>query len=147
LQDKKRQKAKPLNMAFHLTPNRRCIKVPEDIQTIGIYAFIVGVILAIIAGLAGGAVAEYIGAITLILVILGLIVGFLNVKDKMVFNFLIAAIALMVVGSANLTTIDTIITPLGTILQAIINFITIFVAPAALVVALKAIYGLAKGPM
>lgn len=121
--------------------------MPEDLQTIGIYAFIVGVILAIIAGLAGGAVAEYVGAITLILVILGLIVGFLNIKDKMVFNFLIAAIALMVVGSANLSTIDTIVVGLGGIMQTVINFITIFVAPAALVVALKAIYGLAKGPM
>ena len=119
----------------------------QDLQTIGIYAFIVGVILAIVAGVAGGAIVEYIGAITLLLVVLGLIVGFLNIKDKMVFNFLIAAIALMVVGSANLTTIDTIITPLGTILQAVINFITIFVAPAALVVALKAIYSMAKGPM
>jgi hypothetical protein len=134
-------------MAFPLTAVRRCVKVPEDLQTIGIYAFIVGVILAIIAGLAGGAVVEYVGAITLILVILGVIVGFLNIKDKMVFNFLIAAIALMVVGTANLSTIDTIVVGLGGIMQTVINFITIFVAPAALVVALKAIYGLAKGPM
>ena len=121
--------------------------MPDELQTVGIYAFIIGVVIAIIAGLAGGAVAEYQGPITLILVILGLIVGFLNIKDKMVFNFLIAAIALMTVGSAQLSTIDTIVIGLGSILQAIISFVTVFVAPAALVVSLKAIYGLAKGPM
>lgn len=121
--------------------------MPEELQTIGIYAFIIGIVIAIVAGLAGGAIAAYTGPITLVLVILGLIVGFLNIKDKNISGFLIAAIALMVVGSANLATIDTIVAGLGTVLQAVISFIAVFVAPAALVVSLKAIYNMAKGPM
>jgi hypothetical protein len=115
-------------------------------EKIGSWAFILGVIIAIIAGLAGGAVVAYTGTITLILVILGLIVGFLNIGEKDTGAFLVAAIALMVIGTANLATIDTIIPSLGTVIQAVVRYIAIFVAPAALVVALKAIYNLASKP-
>ncbi len=116
-----------------------------ELQTIGIYAFLLGIVIAIIAGLLHGMIATYAGAVTLLLVVLGLIVGFLNIKDKEISNFLIGAIALMVVGSANLAVIDEIVAGLGTVLQAIINYILVFVAPAALIVALKRVYMLAKG--
>ncbi|MBM3303598.1 MAG: hypothetical protein FJY76_00745, partial [Candidatus Aenigmarchaeota archaeon] len=64
-------------------------------QKVGGWAFILGVVIAILAGLASTFAAMYSGYVLLVLVILGLIVGFLNIKDKEVVNFLIVAIALM----------------------------------------------------
>ncbi|RLI98400.1 MAG: hypothetical protein DRO99_00840 [Candidatus Aenigmatarchaeota archaeon] len=111
-------------------------------QKVGGWAFILGVLVAIIAGLAAGAVAMYAGWITLLLVVLGLVVGLLNVGDKDVQGFLIAAIALMAVGTANLAAIPYV----GIYLASIVQNVAAFVAPAALVVALKEVYNIARKP-
>lgn len=116
-----------------------------NLQQIGGWAFILGVIIAIIAGIASTQVAGYAQWILLVLVILGLVVGFLNIKDKEVTGFLIAAIALIAVGTATqLTVIDKAIPTLGTILNVIVTNIAVFVTPAALVVALKEVYNIAS---
>jgi hypothetical protein len=111
-------------------------------QKIGSWAFIIGVILAILGGVFSSAMAEYAATITLVLVILGLIVGFLNIGDKEVTPFLIAAIALMLVKSAELEAIPEV----GSYLVSIVNNIAAFVAPAALIVALIEVYRLAGTP-
>jgi hypothetical protein len=111
-------------------------------EKIGGWTFILGVVIAIIAGLAAGALdVVTAGYVTLVLVILGIIVGFLNIEDKHVTNFLIAAIALIAVGTANMSAIPYI----GVYLSAMIINVAAFVAPAALVVALKEVYDIAKG--
>jgi hypothetical protein len=116
-------------------------------ESIGKWAFILGVVIAVIAGLVGGWVAGYSPAILLVLVILGLIVGFLNIGAKEVNDFLLSAIALILVGTiAQLASIDTIIPLLGSVIQSIVSNIAAFVAPAALVVSLKAVYNLASKP-
>lgn len=121
-------------------------------EKLGSWAFIIGVIIAVITGLAMGAMdlagATWVGYVPLILVIFGIIVGFLNVGDKEVGPFLVAAIALMVTGMAGtgLLTIDQVLKPLGTILQSMFHYLVIFVAPAALIVALLDFYRLAGTP-
>ena len=110
---------------------------------IGYYAFIVGVVIALIAGLITDipVIGPYV---PLILVVLGLVVGFLNVSDKETDKFLLAAIALVLVGaiSADLGQIPFV----GNYLGSIVSQIAVFVAPAALVVAIKAIWDMGKTP-
>ena len=110
-----------------------------DFEKLGEWVFILGVVIAIISGLVYQAMdatsAQYI---TVVLVVLGLVVGFLNIRDKEIFNFLIAVIAIVAVGSANLGELPLI----GSYLRYMVLNIAAFVAPAALVVALKAIYNL-----
>jgi len=115
-------------------------------QKVGSWAFILGVVISIIVGLVAGSVAAYAGIILLILVILGLLVGFLNVGDKETQPFLIAAIVLIVIGTTSLLPLNTLYDGLGTILTTMIQNIAVFVAPAALIVALKTVYNLAKTP-
>ncbi len=117
-------------------------------QKIGGWAFMIGAILAILLGLIAGFAPGMVDAtlqawLMLVLVILGLIVGFLNVGDREIQHFLVASIALLVVGAANLTVIDFAVAPLGTALDQVIRFLVVFVAPAALIVALKSIKDLA----
>lgn len=106
-------------------------------KTVGKWAFIVGVIVAIVAGLIPTLPAA---GVTWVLLVLGLVVGFLNVGDKESSPFLIATIALMTVGAAGLAAVPTI----GAFIGAILGNIVAFVAPAALVVSLKAVYNLAS---
>jgi len=119
-------------------------------QKIGSYAFLIGVIIAVIAGLvsvyAESLMAGTVGIITLVLVILGLIVGFLNIKDKHITDFLIAAIAVAMVGgtAGGLIGINQVVPTLGTLLATIVINIVAIVGAAALVVGLKQIFALAK---
>ena len=115
-------------------------------QAIGSWAFLLGIIISILAGAAAAAAVGYPGIeyVPLILVILGLIVGLLNISDKEIKSFLIAGIALIAVGipGAALLTIPFI----GIYVVTVLNAISTFAAPAVLVVALKAFYGLSKTP-
>ncbi len=116
---------------------------------LGAWAFILGVVIAIIAGLASGAIIGYAGIVALVLVILGLAVGFINVSDKDITNFLIAAIALIAIGTTSLASLNVLFAGppgLGTVLTTMLQNIAIFVAPATLVVSLKAVYNLSKAP-
>ena len=107
---------------------------------VGFWAFIVGLIIAVVAGImaALGMVAGNT-AFVIVLIILGLIIGFLNITAKELLLFLVATIALIVVGN--------VFTPLGTIgkfLGYILGYIAALMAPAAVVAAIKALWSVGK---
>ena len=107
-------------------------------RNLGHLAFIAGVIVAIIAGISSSILEEHV--VTLVLVVLGVIVGFMNITTEEYTSFLVAAIVLMVAGVADVNSIPY----LGEILTAVLRNIAKFVAPAAVVVALKAVKKLAE---
>ena len=109
----------------------------------GEWAFIIGVLVAIVIGLFTSSIGENLqGWLVLLLVVLGLIVGLLNVSEKETTPFLIAAAALLITGTAGSSL--AIIPVIGGYLQDVVQNIAVFVTPAAIVVALKAIQSLAK---
>ena len=101
---------------------------------VGHWAFIIGVLLAVLAGLVP---ALQVPTVTWILVVLGLIVGFLNITARETTEFLVAVVTLMLVGSAGA------LPTLGGVVLGILANLVAFVAPAGLIVALKAVYSLA----
>ncbi len=105
---------------------------------IGHYAFFLGAILAIIAGLFAGMIDDVI--VLTLLVVLGAIVGLLNITVKEATPFLVAAVALMLAGVVNLGLIPVV----GVYLRSILTNLVVFVVPAAIIVSLKSIYTLAK---
>ena len=120
-------------------------------QKWGSYAFLIAIVIAVIAGIVGAFMPAMIGAsaagiITLILVVLGLIVGFLNIHDKHISEFLIAAIAIAIIGgtAGGLTVLDAWVPPLGTMCVQIVLNIWAIAAAAALVVGIKQLMALAK---
>ena len=109
----------------------------------GEWAFIIGVLIAIAIGVFAGNLGQNLqGWLVLLLVVLGLIVGLLNVSEKETTPFLVAAAALLITGTAGSSL--AIIPVIGGYLQDIVMNIAVFVTPAAIVVALKAIQSLAK---
>lgn len=106
-------------------------------KKVGHYSFLVAIVLAVLAGLIPALQVDWVAWA---LIILGLIVGFLNVTAKETTEFLVATIALMVVGTAGLGGLPTA----GTIVANILVYIQAIVVPASLVVALKAVYALAQ---
>ncbi len=99
----------------------------------GKYAFIVGVVLAILAGFVHNT------WIPVVLAVLGLVVGFLNITAAETRSFLLAAIGLTVAVSSirDLAWVgDWLATTLGNLV--------VFIGPALLVVALKSLFETAK---
>jgi hypothetical protein len=112
-------------------------------KKMGEWAFIVGIVIAIVISLFSSSLSSDVqGWLVLLLVVLGLIVGFLNVTAAESTPFLIAAVALLLTGTAGSTL--SIIPRVGGYLEMIVKYIAVFVTPAAIVVALKSIQSMAK---
>ena len=109
--------------------------------------YIISVILAVIMGIGitmGSAWATNEWLI-FILVVIGLVVGFYNIKVKETHHFLLGTLTLIIANTvANLTAIDTLIPKLGTFISATISNFILVAAAAAVVVSFKAVYELAK---
>lgn len=132
-------------------------------EEIAEYAFMAFVAVAIIAGLAVGymaydaadwsatSVADANAYVTLIMLILGIIVGLVSITTKEVTPFLIASIALMVARVGLGTASGDVWKPLKTIhgllyywATGILNYIVAFVAPAAVIISIRSIWTLAQ---
>jgi hypothetical protein len=104
---------------------------------VGFWALIVGLIICLVAGI----VSPQNTAITIVLIVLGVIIGFLNITSKETMLFLLATIALVVVGNAFavVTVLD-----IGKTLGGILAYITTLVAPAATIAAIKALWAVGR---
>ena len=110
---------------------------------LGEWSFVGGILVAVVVALFSSNISgEIKGWLILLLVVLGLLVGFLNITEKETTPFLVAVVALLATGTAGTTL--SLIPVIGMYLQPIVMNIAVFVTPAAIVVALKAIQSLAK---
>lgn len=100
---------------------------------IGFWAFVIGLVISIICGI----VAPADPTVILILVILGIIIGILNISAKEMVPLLLAVIALIVVGGV-FEPIN--ILGIGKLLDQILRLIAILMAPAAVIAAIKALF-------
>jgi hypothetical protein len=111
----------------------------KEVNAIGPWAFIAGIVIALLAAFVTGMDST----ILLVLTVLGLIVGVLNVGDKEVLKFLVGTIAFIVAGSS-LNPIFALIPGIGAQLSTAMSYLVTFVSPAAAVVAIKAVYEVSK---
>jgi hypothetical protein len=110
-------------------------------KQIGSLAFLVGVVLAIVAGVftAIGEIDLLSPTVTIILLVIGLIVGLFNVTAKEVSPFLMSGIVLIlasVFGAQLMAQVDVI----NSVLLALLM---IFI-PAVIIVAIKNVFSIAK---
>ncbi len=103
----------------------------------GFWAFILGLVIAVI----GGILAPQNDILIIILIVLGLIIGFLNITAKELMLFLLATIALVAVGNvfAPLSVAN-----IGKYLGNMLGYIATLMAPAAIVCAIKALWAIGR---
>ncbi|MBW2981982.1 hypothetical protein KY343_03825 [Candidatus Woesearchaeota archaeon] len=113
---------------------------------VGKYAYLVGVIIALIVGI----LASYIPAtaitwLTSIIILAGLVVGFMNVGTKEVKDFLLVSTVLVITAGLGGATVTLgAVEVVGPYLAGVLTQLMAFVIPATVVVALKAVLELAK---
>ncbi len=101
---------------------------------LGAWAFLIGVILAVIF-----AFLAYQTWVGWVLVLIGIIIGLLNITDSEVQPFLLAGVVLVIVSYFG-SSVFTGLLYLGDILS---NLLMLFV-PATIIVALKSVFTLAR---
>ena len=113
---------------------------------LGAYAFLIGVIFAILMGISQKVFdITYSNTPYAFLVILGIVIGFLNVGDRDSLTFLIASLSLVIVsgfGQSALIYVSNI--PFLSSLTAILAALLVMFVPATIIVALKVVFNLAK---
>ena len=116
-------------------------------KKIGHYSFIGGVVIAVVLGLFSvylGSIEPWLGSL---LVLLGLIVGFLNVAGKDTKEFMMVATVLTIAAYAGgASSILGQVQIIGSYLQGVFVNILAFVIPATVIVGLKEVWELGQNP-
>lgn len=120
-------------------------------NSVGAWAFLIGVILAIIIGLGTSLIpipelTRFSAQIYGILVILGIIVGFLNVTGKDSQTFMIAGAVLVIVSKFGMESVTGSLIGIGVgdaVTSTFSALLALFV-PATIIVALKVVFSIAK---
>ncbi len=120
-------------------------------NSIGAWAFLLGVVLAIVIGLSTTlisipALTAYSKQIYAILVLLGIFVGFMNVTGKDSQTFLIAGTVLVIVSKFGLESVTGTLIGIGVgdAVTSIFGALIALFAPATIIVALKTVFSIAK---
>ena len=114
----------------------------RSLQSIGSWAFLLGVVVAVISGalLPDNSTAPIV---TSFLVLLGTIVGLLNVTTDETNSFLLASVSLVLVTALGGSVVGGVVS-VGQYIRSMLDSILVFVVPATIVVALKSIFSLAE---
>ncbi|NQU98520.1 hypothetical protein HQ533_03565 [Candidatus Woesearchaeota archaeon] len=100
----------------------------------GSWAFLIGFILAILFGVMG-----VTDSIAWLLIVFGLVVGFMNVTEKETQPFLLSGTVLVIVSALGIEAMA-IVPLIGNVLNAIL----LLFIPATVIVALKSVFHMAK---
>ena len=114
----------------------------EERSKIGPWSFILGLVIAVIAALSE--------SVFWMLGVLGVVVGLLNISDREITLYLLSTLTFLVSANALSVTLTKLVSYLPYIgnwlnfIDPLLANITLFVAPGAGVVALKALYKISK---
>jgi len=113
---------------------------------VGAYAFLVGVVLAVVFGVFNKSLEQAGGLFYSALILIGLVVGFMNVGDKDSGTFLMASLSLVIVGSLGVDGLRyiTLNNYIVTSLRNVLGSLLLLFVPATIVVALKTVFAMAK---
>ena len=118
-------------------------------KALGPWVFLVGVVIAVILGLFN-IPPGYSDLILAVLIIIGILIGFLNVTKEESSGFLLAGAVLILVSSLgqNAVSVFSAVSigsiQIGAMLSGILNALLILFVPATIIVALRAVFNLAK---
>ncbi|MEK6824296.1 MAG: hypothetical protein AABX12_00605 [Nanoarchaeota archaeon] len=107
----------------------------KSMNTVGRWAFLIGVILAIILGALGIVNSTWMSA----LILIGLIVGFLNISERETTPFLLAGVSLIIASALG----KDVMSGLPVLYNILQTLLAVFV-PSTIVVAIKHVFSLAR---
>ena len=120
-------------------------------NSLGAWSFLIGVILAILVGastslLSLNSIQSYSPQIYGVLVILGIIIGSLNVTGKDTHTFMISGAVLVVVSRFGMDSVtgSLIGIGIGDVVSSVFGALLVLFVPATIIVALKTVFSIAQ---
>lgn len=120
-------------------------------NTLGAWAFLIGVVLAVLIGVSTTIISiptlnQYSTQIYAILMILGLVVGYMNVVGKDTQTFLMAGAVLIIASKFGMESVtgSLIGFPIADTVKTVFSALLTLFVPATIVVALKTVFSIAK---
>src|SRR3989339_1841931 len=112
----------------------------------GAYAFLIGVVLAVMLGLFNKSLESAGGLFYSALVLIGLVVGIMNTSDKNSQVFLLATLSIVLVGALGVDALKYIPTNNYVVasLRNVLGSLSLLFIPSTIVVALKTVFSMAK---
>ena len=120
-------------------------------KSLGAWAFLIGVVLAVLIGISTTLVSipvltKYSAELYGVLVMLGIIVGFMNVTGKESQTFMVAGAILVIVSKFGMESVtgSLIGIGIGDIVTSTFSALLALFVPATIIVALKAVFSIAN---
>ena len=113
--------------------------VKKGSGNLGSWAFLIGIVIAVVLGLGYG--GDMTQNLTMSLFVIGLIVGLLNVADKEVNAFLMSAVVLIIAVGFGTSAEVLANVP---IINSVLNSLLVLFVPATVIVAVKNVFSIAK---
>ena len=125
--------------------------IKDSRNVLGAWILLIGVIIAITAGILGSmfnipAVINHNSQIYAILILFGIVIGFLNMMRQDVDKFLIAGVVLVIVSGFGMTSVSGSLIgfPVADIVKTVFGALLTLLVPAIIIVSLKAIFDMTK---
>ena len=124
------------------------VATSSTIALLGKVAFVVGVIFAICGGIWGGTAAPTNDGVVVVLLVAGVLIGLLNITAKEAFVVLSAVVALLILAiwgnTAAYQPVLNLSQGLGENVAGIVDAFALLIAPAAIIIAIKAVIAAAS---
>ena len=117
-------------------------------NVVGAWAFLIGIVLALLGGVLSSIFGYWNPIVLGLLMVLGLVVGFIGVAPNDVQKFLTAAVSLVIVsyaGSAGVRNIEFLEWQIGNVVSSTLGALLVLLVPATVVVAIRSLFSVSQG--
>lgn len=111
-------------------------------RVLGSWSFLVGLVLAVLLGV--GLTGPYSAQMTWAVFLLGLVIGLLNITHSEASAFLTSGVVLVLVSYLGASVLDNVAGLGVDLLVGVLNSVLVLFVPATIVVAVRAVFGLAR---
>ena len=112
------------------------------------WAFLIGVVLALIGGMLSALFGNLNPFLLGLLLVLGLVIGFIGVSPNDINKFMMFCVSLVIVsfaGSAGVRNIEFLNWELGNIVSSTLGALLVLLVPATIVVAIRSLFSISQG--
>lgn len=117
-------------------------------NVVSAWAFLIGIVLAILGGIISALFGNLNPFLLGLLLLLGLVIGFIGVAPNDINKFMTSSVSLVIVsfaGSAGVRNIEFLNWEIGNIVSSTLGALLVLLVPATIVVATRSLFSISQG--
>ncbi|MBM3232254.1 hypothetical protein FJZ21_02665 [Candidatus Pacearchaeota archaeon] len=117
-------------------------------NVVSAWAFLIGIVLAILGGIISAIFGDLNPFVLGLLLLLGLVIGFIGVAPNDINKFMTSSVSLVIVsfaGSAGVRNIEFLDWQIGNIVSSTLGALLVLLVPATIVVATRSLFSISQG--